>query len=181
LVEEFIDGAELTVGVLGNDPPAALPILEIDFSSCARSGEFFYSWRMKEYQGDDARGLAPTFHCPARLESSITRRIQALAIRAHHALGCREFSRTDIRLRPDGVPFALEVNPLPGLDPSESNFPIMTAAAGMSYPALINRLVEMAVVRSRGSTRLQEPPIHLVGAAMLARPAGPLLASPAAP
>ena len=162
LVEEFIAGAELTVGVLGNDPPAALPILEIDFSSCARSGEFFYSWRMKEYQGDDARGLAPTFHCPARISPSIARRMQALAIRAHHALGCREFSRTDIRLRSDGVPFVLEVNPLPGLDPSESNFPIMTTAAGMPYAALINRLVEMAVVRSRGRTHLQELPMSLL-------------------
>ena len=157
LVEEFIDGVELTVGVLGNEPPMALPILEIDFSSCAKSGEFFYSWRMKEYQGDAAQGLAPTFHCPARLDAAAARRIQALAVRAHQALGCRDVSRTDVRLRADGVPFLLEVNPLPGLDPAESNFPIMTTAAGLSYPAFINRLVEMAVVRSRGRALVQEP------------------------
>ena len=181
LVEEFIDGIELTVGVLGNAPSMALPVLEIDFASCATSGEFFYSWPMKEYQGDIARGLAPTFHCPARLEVSSTRKIQALAIRAHQALGCREFSRTDIRLRADGVPFVLEINPLPGLDPSESNFPIMTTAAGLSYPTVINRLVEMAVVRSRGSARLQEPPSHIVGASISTCATGPLMASPATP
>ncbi len=149
LVEEFIEGVELTVGVLGNGEPQVLPMLEIDFSSCQGSGEFFYSWRMKEYQGDVALGLTPTFHCPARLSPELTAGIQALVLRAHRALGCRDVSRTDVRLRRDGVPFVLEVNPLPGLDPTESNLPIMTAAAGIPYPALINRLVEMAVGRHR--------------------------------
>ncbi len=144
LVEEFIDGTELTVGVIGDQ---ALPILEIDFSPCQTSGEFFYSWRMKEFQGDTARGLAPVLHCPARLGAATAARIQDMALRAHRALDCVDFSRTDVRLRSDGSPFALEINPLPGLSPLESNFPVMTHAAGISHQALIQRIVELAMAR----------------------------------
>ena len=165
LVEEFIDGVELTAGVIGHE---ALPILEIDFSPCQRSGEFFYSWRMKEFQGDAAMGLAPAFHCPARLDGPTTTRVQEVALKTHRALGCLDFSRTDVRLRADGTPFVLEVNPLPGLSPRESNFPLMTNAAGISHTALIQRIVELAMARygqtshshareGRAMVRPQEP------------------------
>ena len=157
LAEEFIDGAELTVGVLGNEDALVLPILEVDFSSCGRSGEFFYSWRMKEYQGNVEMGLVPTFHCPARLSAEAAAHVRAVALRAHRALGCRDLSRTDIRLRRDGTPFVLEVNPLPGLDPHESNFPMMTHAAGMAYPMLIKRVIEVAVGRYHEAAHAQEP------------------------
>ena len=159
LVEEFIEGMELTVGVLGNEQPSVLPILEIDFSGCLTSGEFFYSWRMKEYQGDAQLGLNPAFHCPARLDPKTAARVQAVALRAHRLLGCRELSRTDIRLSRDGVPFILEVNPLPGLDPLESNLPIMTTAAGIDHAALLHDLVEMAVGRCRQTAQPHEPSI----------------------
>lgn len=144
LVEEFIDGKELTVGILGG---SVLPILEIDFSSCKESGEFFYSWRMKEFQGDAKQGLVPLLHCPARLDAATTEKVQQAALKAHKALGCMDFSRIDIRLRADGTPFVLEVNPLPGLNPLDSNFPIMTKAAGISHEALIQRIVDLAAVR----------------------------------
>lgn len=144
LVEEFIDGTELTVGILGSDP---LPVLEVDFTPCRTSGEYFYSWRMKEYQGDAAQGLAPIVHCPARLDTATAARVQAIALRAHRALGCGDLSRTDMRLRPDGAVFVLEVNPLPGLNPLDSNFPLMTKTAGLSHDALIRRIVELAMVR----------------------------------
>ena len=75
----------------------------------------------------------------------------------HAALGCADLSRTDIRLR-DGVPYVLEVNPLPGLDPLESNFPRMTAACGISYPALITSLIDAALARAQTGARRQEPP-----------------------
>ncbi len=144
LVEEFIDGREVTVGVIGQD---VLPILEIDFASCRSAGEFFYSWQMKESQSVAMPEAIPTLHCPARLDHALTGRVQDVARRAHQALGCADFSRTDIRLRADGTPFVLEVNPLPGLHPTESNFPIMSRAAGLSHDALIKRLVELAMRR----------------------------------
>ena len=153
LVEEFIDGKELTVGVLGQE---ALPILEIDFSPCRTSGEYFYSWRMKEFQGDVTRGLIPALYCPARLTPETTAHVQAIALKAHKALGCGDLSRTDIRLRADGMPFVLEVNPLPGLSPLDSNFPLMTQAAGLSHDALIRRIVALAM--ARGTVRALEAP-----------------------
>ena len=150
LVEEFVEGLELTVGVLGEHP---LPILEIDFSPCQPSGEFFYSWRMKEFQGNASLGLNPTLHCPARLDEPTTARIQQMALRVHRALGCRDLSRTDIRLNADGTPYVLEVNPLPGLSPWDSNFPVMAGAAGWSHEALIQRIVELAMARYASSAR----------------------------
>ncbi|MBI3087829.1 MAG: D-alanine--D-alanine ligase [Candidatus Omnitrophica bacterium] len=156
LVEEFIDGLELTVGVLGNDVLQALPILEIDFAGCERSGEFFYSWRMKEYEGNKELGLDPAHHCPARLPAATAAAVQRVALRVHRALGCRDLSRTDIRLRRDGTPFVLEINPLPGLSPQDSNFPIMTTAAGIAYPALITHLVGLALARYRQGAQPHE-------------------------
>lgn len=149
LVEEFIEGTELTVGILGNEPPRALPVLEIDFASCAGSGERFYSWRMKEYQGQAGLRLTPTFWCPARLPGSLMAEVQRVALAAHQVLGCRDFSRVDLRVSPDGRPYLLEVNPLPGLDPAESNYPRMAREAGIEYSQLIGRLVELAAARAR--------------------------------
>lgn len=149
LVEEFIEGKELTVGILENGKMTILPVLEIDFSSCAGSGEYFYSWRMKEYQGESALGLVPTFHCPARLDAETEKRVKEVAIKTHQAVGCFDISRTDIRLGQDGVPYVLEINPLPGLDPNESNFPIMAYAAGMKYEDLIDAILMNAFSRTR--------------------------------
>ncbi len=144
LVEEFVDGRELTVGVLGD---LVLPVLEIDFGPCQASGEFFYSWRMKEFQGNAALGLVPRLLCPAPLEPARVEEIQGIARRAHQALGCADLSRTDIRLRADGRPYILEVNPLPGLSPFDSNFPFMASAAGLTHDALIQRIVTLAMAR----------------------------------
>jgi len=140
LVEEFIDGKELTVGILENGKMTILPILEIDFSSCQKSGEYFYSWRMKEFQGNADLGLTPTFYCPARLDEELRKKVERVAVRSHRALGCHDISRTDIRLK-DGIPYVLEVNPLPGLDPLESIFPKMARAAGLDYPDLIEAIL----------------------------------------
>jgi D-alanine-D-alanine ligase len=147
LIEEFIDGKELTVGIIENGKTQILPILEIDFSGCKDSGEYFYSWRMKEYQGNKELGLVPTFHCPARLNPQIEARVKEAALKTHRAVGCLDISRTDIRLSPDGTPYVLEINPLPGLDPKESNLPIMAYAAGIKYEDLIEAIVMSASER----------------------------------
>jgi len=149
LAEEFIEGKELTVGILENGTCNILPILEIDFSSCARSGEFFYSWRMKEFQGDDKQGLTPTFYCPARLDKETEKLVKDTALRTHRAVGCYDISRTDIRLSKDNIPYVLEINPLPGLDPKESNFPIMAYAAGMKYGDIIETILMSAYKRRK--------------------------------
>ncbi|MCM8783592.1 MAG: ATP-grasp domain-containing protein [Candidatus Omnitrophica bacterium] len=150
LVEEFIVGKELTVGIIGNDSPLVLPILEIDFSSCRGSGEFFYSWRMKEFQGNQEQHLTPTFYCPARLKPDTAAEISHLALKAYKALGCYDFCRIDFRLDKKNRPYLLEINPLPGLDPLESNLPLMARTAGINYNQLINKILESAVKRVNG-------------------------------
>ncbi|MCM8780071.1 MAG: ATP-grasp domain-containing protein [Candidatus Omnitrophica bacterium] len=147
LAEEFIDGKELTVGILENGKTTILPILEIDFSTCSKSNEYFYSWRMKEFQGDAELGLTPTFHCPARLDKETENRVKEIALRTHHAIGCYGISRTDIRLNRENIPYVLEINPLPGLDPLESNFPMMARAAGMKYEDLVGAILSSASER----------------------------------
>jgi D-alanine-D-alanine ligase len=147
LVEEFIEGKELTVGILENGKTTVLPILEIDFSGCKNSGEYFYSWRMKEYQGNVELGLLPRFHCPARLDKETEERVKEVALKTHRAVGCLDISRIDIRLDANNIPYVLEINPLPGLDPKESNFPIMAYAAGMRYDDLIEAIVMSASER----------------------------------
>lgn len=148
LVEEFIPGKELTVGVLENGGRATvLPVLEIDFASCVKSGEYFYSWRMKEFQGNADLRLIPTFYCPARLDKRTEKRVKEAALRTHQAVGCLDISRTDIRLDKDNIPYVLEINPLPGLDPKESNLPIMAYAAGINYDELIDSILMNAYQR----------------------------------
>lgn len=147
LVEEFIEGREITVGVLENGSAKILPILEIDFSSCGNSGEYFYSWRMKEYQGNTELGLLPLMHCPARLDKETEALVKSTALKTHHLVGCFDFSRTDIRLSKDNIPYVLEINPLPGLNPKESNFPLMAYAAGMNYDDLIGAILSSASER----------------------------------
>jgi len=149
LVEEFIEGKELTVGILENGKTRVLPILEIDFSNCKKSGEYFYSWKMKEFQGNTELGLVPEFYCPARLDKDIEEKVKDVALRTHRAVGCLDISRTDIRLDKSNVPYVLEINPLPGLDPKESNFPIMAYAAGMAYDDLIEAILISASERKR--------------------------------
>jgi D-alanine-D-alanine ligase len=149
LVEEFIEGREFTVGILENGKIDVLPILEIDFASCAKSGEYFYSWRMKEFQGNEEMGLTPTFYCPARLDKETEKKIKEVALRTHRAVGCLDISRTDIRLSADNIPYVLEINPLPGLNPKESNFPIMAYAAGMTYDDLIESILTSAYKRRK--------------------------------
>ncbi len=151
LVEEFIDGKELTVGILGNGSPFVLPVLEIDFSSCKPSGEYFYTWKVKEYEKEveECLGLTPIWHCPARLSEEENRKVIDVALKAHFVIGCVDFSRIDIRLSVDGTPYVLEVNPLPGLDPKDSNLPYIAKCTGLSYADLINKILELALERHR--------------------------------
>jgi len=147
LVEEFIEGREITVGILENGNIKILPILEIDFSTCKHTGEYFYSWRMKEYQGNTELGFLPLMHCPAKLDRETEDLVKRVALRTHQLVGCWDLSRTDIRLSKDNIPYVLEINPLPGLNPKESNFPLMAYAAGMKYDDLIGAILTSASER----------------------------------
>jgi len=102
---------------------------------------------MKEYQGNAELGLTPQFHCPARLDKTIEDLVKNTAFKTHQAVGCFGISRTDIRLSRDNIPYVLEINPLPGLNPKDSNFPLMAYAAGMQYDEIIEAILKSASER----------------------------------
>jgi D-alanine-D-alanine ligase len=133
LVEERVVGRELTVGVIGNRELTALPVVEI---VCPR-GLFDY-----EAKYDPARCEEV---CPARLPPPVAAAAQALARRAHRALGCRGLSRTDMILAPGG-PVVLEVNTLPGMTVN-SLLPKAARAAGIPFGDLLDRLLQLALER----------------------------------
>lgn len=138
LAESYLPGREFTVGIIGNgDAARALPALEVKLRDAeAASG---YGWNVKhDYLEKVSYSLE---------EGETGRRCGDLALRAWRALGCRDCGRVDIRLDAFGVPHFLEVNPLAGLHPVDSDLPILWRLSGRSYRELIGEIVEAA--RSR--------------------------------
>jgi D-alanine-D-alanine ligase len=129
LFEEFIEGRELTVAILGNE---SLPVVEI------RPKSGIYDYANKYTAG------RTEYFCPADLPRSIEEELRELARRAHNALGCRGYSRVDFRLDADDAPYCLEVNTLPGMT-ATSLVPKAAAAAGMSYEMLCERIIALAL------------------------------------
>lgn len=130
LVEAYIEGAELTVGIVGEQ---VLPIVEI------RAPDGYYDFRAKYTKG------LTEYLVPAPLDEAATRACQELAWRAFNALGCRGLGRVDIRLTPDGHPFVLELNSIPGFTET-SLLPKAARAAGLEFPALCEKILNMARV-----------------------------------
>jgi D-alanine-D-alanine ligase len=128
--EEYISGRELTVGILAIDgEEQALPLVEM------RPKERFFDYGAKYTKG------RTDFLVPAPLDPTTTHRIQDVSLAAHRALGCAGFSRVDLRLREDGVPFVLEANTLPGMTPT-SDLPRAAAAAGISFSQLVEIMLK---------------------------------------
>ena len=132
LVESCIEGTEITVPVLGNEDPQALPIVEI-----VTNAEF-YDLKVK-YEPASMHHVIP-----ARLSDEAYACAQAYAIRAHQALGCRGASRSDFIVTADGIPYILETNLIPGMTES-SLLPDSARHAGIEFPQLCRRLVELAL------------------------------------
>jgi len=141
LLEEFIQGDELTVGIYGNCPEQILGIMRV--VPRFHVEQFIYSLEIKR----DYRRLV-LYECPAPLAPDVTERVETAAHAAFQALGCRDIARVDFRVR-DGVPYFLEVNPLPGLNPDDSDLVIMAKLIGWSYGKLIETIVEAAVKRHK--------------------------------
>jgi D-alanine-D-alanine ligase len=139
LIEEFIQGDELTVGVYGNEPPSVLGIMRVVPQFPAE--KFIYSLEIKR----DYRRLVK-YECPAPLAPFVTSQVEKATLAAFHALGCRDVARIDFRVR-DGIPYFLEVNPLPGLNPDDSDLVIMANLVGWSYGKLIETIVDAALKR----------------------------------
>ena len=140
LVEKFVPGRELTIGILGD---RALPILEI----IPKGG--FYDFTNKYPFLNPSAGGGAEHVCPAQISEEQTRAVQDLALRAHRALGLEVYSRVDIMLADEGEPSVLEVNTIPGMTEA-SLLPEAAAAAGVSYVELCRRIIELSAKRATG-------------------------------
>lgn len=134
MVEEFIAGREITVGVLGNEELTALPLVEIIPD---RRFDFF------DYEAKYTPGATREV-CPAEVSEEIRQKAQEYGLRAHRALQLRGCSRTDMIIREDGEIFLLETNTIPGMTPT-SLLPQAAAQIGLDFPALLDRLIELAL------------------------------------
>jgi D-alanine-D-alanine ligase len=133
LAEEYVPGREFTCAVLGEQ---ALPVVEI-----VPNRDEFYTFEAKYGAGGS------THIVPARIDEDLAARLQMLALSVHRLVGLRDYSRTDFIVSTEGRPYILEVNTLPGLTPV-SVFPDAASASGISYEALIDRLIGYALGRS---------------------------------
>ncbi|MDD4903703.1 MAG: D-alanine--D-alanine ligase [Candidatus Bipolaricaulis sp.] len=132
LVEEFIPGREFTVGILEvGGTPTPLPVVEVIHSS-----------PLFDHDAKETKAGC-TFACPASIPEALARKAHDLALRAHEALGCSGYSRTDMRLDEDGELRILELNALPGMTPG-SDLPRAAAAGGYDYPALVEAMLATA-------------------------------------
>jgi D-alanine-D-alanine ligase len=145
LVEEFIDGPELHVALLGNDPPDVLPPILWDFSDLPEGHPHIISFAAKW------NPLAEVYHrlhsiCPAPLPQRVLRKVERVAIRAFEVCGCRDYARLDIRIGQDGKPYVLEINPNPDLTEGVS-FMESAEVAGYSFEDTLAAIVEFALER----------------------------------
>jgi D-alanine-D-alanine ligase len=150
LVEEFLPGAEYTVALLGNGVEVqVLPLVQISFDKLPPDANPIYSYEAK-WVWDTPENPVDIFRCPAQVEGDLKTRIEALCRRAFRVLRVRDWARIDVRLDARGEPQIIEVNPLPGILPKpedNSCFPKAARTAGISYPQLINRVLDEAWFR----------------------------------
>ncbi|MBX3044747.1 MAG: D-alanine--D-alanine ligase [Candidatus Kapabacteria bacterium] len=129
LIEKYIAGRELTVGIVGDD---ALPIIEIDIE------DGFYDYEHKYTKGKT------NYICPAEISEDIAEFTQSMALAAYHSLGCSGFGRVDFRLDDEGQPFCLEVNTIPGFT-AQSLVPMAAKLVGTEFPELCKKLIDIAI------------------------------------
>jgi D-alanine-D-alanine ligase len=138
LVEAFVNGRELTVGILGDQ---AIPVVEI----CPKEG--FYDFQNK-YPFLNPKAAGADHWCPAPLEPAVALEVQTLALAAHRALGLEVYSRVDVLLDVNRGPVVLEINTIPGMTQA-SLLPEAAAAVGISYTALCASIINLSMRRSK--------------------------------
>jgi len=145
LVEEFIEGRELHISVLGNDPPVILPIIEFDFSELPSDHPNIISYDAKW------NPLEESFHrvhaiCPAKLTKRLEKKVKAISLEAYRITGCYDYARLDLRITKDNKVFVLEVNPNPDLTEGVS-FMESAEQYELSFGEALAKIVECALSR----------------------------------
>ncbi len=139
MVEEFIAGDEVTVGMVGNHPPRVIGMMRV--LPKKKNEPFVYSLEVKR----DYINLVD-YESPVRLPEAVIQRLEAASLKVFRTLGCRDFSRVDFRIGRDGTPYFIEINPLPGLG-SYSDLVIMALKLGWTHDGLINAVLDAALER----------------------------------
>jgi len=151
LVEDFLDGREFTVAMMGNGSQVrVLPIVELKFDALPQGVNHIYSYEAK-WIWDRSEDPLEIFECPARLEGGLQSSIENVCLDAYRILRCRDWARIDVRLDSNGRPNIIEVNPLPGILPKpedNSCFPKAARAAGIEYRRLIQTVTDIAMTRA---------------------------------
>jgi D-alanine-D-alanine ligase len=141
LVEEFVNGPEFTVGVLGNEHPSVLGVMQIEIKGRPPE-ESIYSLEIKREWQEKVR-----YHCPPLIDQPLIKKIKEVALRSYRALDCRDVSRVDIRVGEGQTPYFLEINPLPGLSPVYGDLVIMARSMGWDYARLVKTIFHQALKR----------------------------------
>jgi len=139
ILEDYIEGRELTVGILGDN---SLTVVEI----ISKKGYFDFDAKYSHGASD--------FIAPAQLDKRIEREVKSVSLAAHRALGCKHFSRVDMRLAKNNLPFVLEVNSIPGLT-SHSLLPLSAKVSGIDFNELIFKMVELALYEKKETQKVQ--------------------------
>lgn len=155
LVERYIDGREVHVAILGNDPPVVLPLLEYEFEEPQEEGRP----KILTYEAK-WDPLSPDFYAldvsvpPRDLPRHIAKRIREHAVAAYTVTGCRDYARVDLRLDADGTPYVLEVNPNPDLAEGVG-YMLCAEKSGRTFVSTIGEIIEMALARGEHRTPTQ--------------------------
>ena len=145
LIEEYIEGRELYVGVIGNETPEALPVVELDLSKLPEGVPKIAGSEVKWEEGTEAYENTTLFF-PDDLDEAVRARLRDNALQAYQALQLRDYGRIDFRLAQDGTVHVLEVNPNPYLLPT-AEFPLAAKKSGRSYVDLVGEIAEHALSR----------------------------------
>lgn len=149
IVEEFLPGREFTVGLIGNDEPKVLPIVEILLENLPSGSSSLYSYEAKWIWDTHEKPL-DMFSCPAEIPRKLEKEIKRIAVKTFKVLQCRDVCRIDMRLDEDNKPHVLEVNPLPGMIPNpdaHSCLPEAASVADYTYDQLISTILWQALKR----------------------------------
>jgi len=145
LIEEFVDGKELECAILGNNPPIASPPGEVEL----KKDYDFYSFDAKYVDGESS-----ILHIPANISNDIQKTIKEVCVKAFQTLGCNDFARVDLFLKPNGNILINEINTLPGFT-NISMYPKLCELMDIPYTQLISRLIELALERSEERKKLE--------------------------
>ena len=149
LAEEFLDGREFTVALLGNNPVEVLPPIELNFSALPKNLIPMDSYEVK-WLVDNPESDVETVICPAKIEKKLWQEIKEISLKTKEALEILDWCRIDLRLNKRGVPNILEINQIPGIIPEpkeNSRFPLAARAAGYTYEQMLDKIIKSACKR----------------------------------